>query len=239
MIYTNMNSSEGQVRNVNVNWMQLNYNILKVVAANSKKLSEEEKVPQKVNNTKHRHLRTVCKHNSIWSACECTQSVPHIGKWGCCSTRQKSFNQPYTQCSPLHLITAGQEETWNMLRLSLINVAVKSGPPSPCPFCCSVLVPLRCPQSQEQIVTLMMDIYTTPPSSSSYSPSAGLGSLASLSSFSSLSSPGTAERGSQPVRQADMFTPSVQTEQKTTLHTDFISTDKFEGGMGVDLFRRL
>lgn len=49
-----------------------------------------------------------------------------------------------------------------MLRMSLINVAVKSGPPSPCPFCCSVLVPLQCSQSQEQIVTLMMDMQPPP-----------------------------------------------------------------------------
>lgn len=32
-----------------------------------------------------------------------------------------------------------------------------------------------------------------------------------------------------------MFTPSVQREQKTTLHTDFISTDKFGGGMWLSL----
>lgn len=63
---------------------------------------------------------------------------------------------------PLHLITAEQEEMGNMLRMSLINVAVKSGPPSPCPFCCSVLVPLRCSQSLEQIVTLMMDMQPPP-----------------------------------------------------------------------------
>lgn len=80
-----------------------------------------------------------------------------------------------------------------MLRMGLINVAVKSGPPSPCPFCCSVLVPLQCSQSREQIVTLMMDIqpphppYRTPLLVSGHRPP-------------SLRSPGTAER-SQPVRQ--------------------------------------
>lgn len=85
-----------------------------------------------------------------------------------------------------------------MLRMSLINVAVKSGPPSPCPFCCSVLVPLQCPQSQEQIETLMMDIQPHPPLRSSHNPSAGLGSPPSPS----LAPWGRQSRGSQPVRQA-------------------------------------
>lgn len=43
---------------------------------------------------------------------------------------------------------------------------------------------------------------------------------------------GRQSRGSQPVRQGDMFTPSDQTQHKTTLHTDFISTDKFGRGGG-------
>lgn len=78
-----------------------------------------------------------------------------------------------------------------MLRMSLINVAVKSVPPSPCPFCCSVLVPLQCPQSREQIVTLMMDMQPPPSLSPPHKPSAGLGSVPSLPrSFGSL---GTAE----------------------------------------------
>lgn len=85
-----------------------------------------------------------------------------------------------------------------MLGMSLINVAVKSGPPSPCPFCCSVLVPLQCPQSQEQIETLMMDIQPHPPLRSSHNPSAGLGSPPSPSSAPR----GRQSRGSQPVRQA-------------------------------------
>lgn len=85
-----------------------------------------------------------------------------------------------------------------MLRMSLINVAVKSGPPSPCPFCCSVLVPLQCPQSQEQIVTLMMDIQPPPPPPASPHTAPR---LVSGHRPPSLRSPGTAERGSQPVRQ--------------------------------------
>lgn len=86
-----------------------------------------------------------------------------------------------------------------MLGTSLINVAVKSGPPSPCPFCCSVLVPLQCSQSQEQMVTLMMDIqppplyppFTAPRTVSGHYPP----------SLPPSGSPGTAEWGSQPVRQ--------------------------------------
>lgn len=115
-----------------------------------------------------------------------------------------------------------------MLRMSLINVAVKSGPPSPCPFCCSVLVPLQCSQSQEQIVTLMMDIHphplhppqTTPRLVSGHRPPLPL-----------LPRDG---RAGESTSQTTMFTPSVQREQKTTLHTDFISTDNF-GGLRLSL----
>lgn len=97
----------------------------------------------------------------------------------------------------LHLITAEHEETGSMLRMSLINVAVKSGPPFPCPFCCSVLVPLQCSQSREQIVTLMMDIH--PPPSILLTQPHGWSRVTALPP--SLCSPGAAERGSQPVRQ--------------------------------------
>lgn len=84
-----------------------------------------------------------------------------------------------------------------MLRMSLINVAAKSGPPSPCPFCCSVLVPLRCSRSQEQIVTLMMDIQP-PPSTLLTQPI----DWSWVTALPSLCSPGAVKRGgSQPVRQ--------------------------------------
>lgn len=76
---------------------------------------------------------------------------------------------------------------------SLINVAVKSVPPSPCPLCCSVLVPPRCSQSQKQIATLMMDIHTPNPTNPRLS--------RVTAPSSSLCSQGKAERGSQPVRR--------------------------------------
>lgn len=84
-----------------------------------------------------------------------------------------------------------------MLRMSLINVAVKSGPPSPCPFCCSVLVPLQCPQSHEQIVTLMMDTHPPLP----HPPGAAPQLVSGHCPPSALSPQGEAERRSQPVRQ--------------------------------------
>lgn len=123
---------------------------------------------------------------------------------------------------PLHLITAEQEGTGSMLRMSLINVAVKSGPPSPCPFCCSVLVPLRRSQSHEQIVTLMMDMQ--PPSPCSYKPLCW--SRVTALPPIPLTSPPREQRG------VDWFTPIR--ERETALHTDFISADKF-GGMRLCL----
>lgn len=129
---------------------------------------------------------------------------------------------------PLHLITAEQVGTGSMSRMSLINVAVKSGPPSARPLCCSVLVPLQCPQRKEQIVTLMMDIQPPP----SLNLSAGLGSLPFYPPFPlsscSLGEPGMVNNHVHPI--------SFESA-KTTLHTDFISADKFWGDAAQ--FRRL
>lgn len=124
--------------------------------------------------------------------------TPHIWKREILCLSSEKVKPTVHIMQPLHLMTAEPEQTGSMLRMSLINVAVKSGPPSPCPFCCSVLVPLQCSQSQEQIVTLMMDTQPPPPLSTSHNPSAGLGSPPS---HPLLRSHGAAERGSQPVRQ--------------------------------------
>lgn len=112
-----------------------------------------------------------------------------------------------------------------MLRMSLINVAVKSGPPSPCPFCCSVLVPLRCSQSLEQIVTLMMDMQ--PPPSILLTQPHGWSRVTALPAC--VLPPSSFPRECVGGSQTAVFTPSARRKQKTTLHTDFISTDKFGG----------
>lgn len=119
-----------------------------------------------------------------------------------------------------------------MLGMSLINVAVKSGPPSPCPFCCSVLVPLQCPQSQEQIETLMMDIQPHPPLRSSHNPSAGLGSPPSPSSAPR----GRQSRGSQPVRQACSPHQFRESRRQPCILTSLALTSS---GGDVAQFRRL
>lgn len=86
-----------------------------------------------------------------------------------------------------------------MLRMSLINVAVKSGPPSARPLCGSVLVPLQRPQRQEQIVTLMMDMQPLPAHTTSRMVSGHCLSSARLSPLFSLGESGMANNHVQPI----------------------------------------
>lgn len=76
----------------------------------------------------------------------------------------------------------------------------------------------------EQIVTLMMDIHPTPPHPPHTTPRLVSGHCSPLPAL-----PRDGKAG-ESTSLTTVLAPSVQREQKTTLHTDFISTDKF-GGM--------